>query len=437
MSIFPFPALLAMLPTRLLNLFLLARGRCSPGLVVLLVWLSALPGWAQMLPFQLAEHRGRRVKSSFEFHRNLIVVAVTLNGKGPYKFLLDTGVATSLITDPLLGGELNLRYKQRFRVMGAGNEAALEAFQTDSVRVEMPGVVGAHISFLVLSEDVLNLSGYIGTPIHGILGYDLFRSFVVSVNPVESSIIFADPVHYRAPRGRRWARLPLELEGSKAYITTPVSLSDSLILPLKLILDTGAGHALSVETSSDPRLLLPALRLRTQLGRGLNGFINGYLGRVAALQLGRYRLTNLLTSFPDADNVALRTDVPRNGNIGFELLKRFDLIIDYPHNCLLLRPNAKFPEPFEHDMCGFEVLATGPDYRRYIIMQVQPGSPADLAGLRSDDEIININLIPSTIFTLSQMSRIFHSYDGRQILLVVRRSGGELYTAKMQLKRQI
>ncbi|RYU77173.1 aspartyl protease family protein [Hymenobacter persicinus] len=418
-----------------LNMFPLDRSWCSRSLLGLLL-LGPL-GWAQPMPFRLVSRSAHRVRSHFELQRNLIILSAKLNGTGPYNFLLDTGVGTSILTDPGLRETLNLRAGQRFRVLGAGNEAALEAFQTDSVRVELPGIVGAHVSFLVLSEDVLNLSGYVGTPIHGILGYDLFRSFVVSINPAELSIVFADPAHYRPPRGKRWANLPLDLEGNKAYITLPVSLRDSLTLPLKLILDTGAGHALSLETSSDPRLSIPPQRLRTQLGRGLSGFINGYLGRVAAVQLGRYRLKTLLTSFPDADNVALRAEVPRNGNIGFELLKRFDLVINYPHNYLLLRPNELFREPFEHDMCGFDLLATGPDYRRYVVLRVQPDSPAALAGLRPDDEIVYVNLLPISSLTLTQVSRIFHSANGRQILLVVRRASGDLYTTTVRLKRQI
>ncbi|WP_345110667.1 aspartyl protease family protein [Hymenobacter algoricola] len=379
----------------------------------------------------------RRVNLPFALQRNLIIVAVELNGKGPYNFLLDTGVSVSLITDPALRSELKLRVGHPFRVAGAGNEAPLEAFQTDSVRVVLPGIVSPNTQFLVLSEDVLNLSGFVGMPIHGILGSDLFYSFTVVIHPGDATLTFHDPARFRLPRSRRWASLPLDLEGNKAYLTTRVALTDSLTLPLRLVLDTGAGHALSVETSSDPRLRLPATRVRTQLGRGLNGFINGYIGRVPALELGRYRLSSLITSFPDSSDVAMRASVPRNGNIGFEVLKRFDVIIDYTHNRLLLRPNELFHDPFEQDMCGFELLAAGGDLRRYLVTKVEPGSPADLAGIRPDEEIVAINQLPSAIFNLTQISRIFHSGDGRLVLLFLRRPDGTLYTTMVRLKRQI
>ncbi|AHJ98477.1 aspartyl protease family protein [Hymenobacter swuensis] len=418
---------------------LLFSGRGRAGWFgVLLLFASAGIAQAQPAAFRFEKVQMRKTRIPFLIQRNLIVVETWLNGRGPYNFLLDTGIGTSLITDPHLGQELDLPMEGRFLVAGAGEERPLEAFQIPGVAVRLLGGVEApKLPFLILSDDVLNLSGYVGMPIHGLLGSDVFRSFVVEIDPERQLLLMHEPTHYRPPRGGRWARLPLDMEGRKAYLTLPVQVDATSTLPMKLVLDTGAGHALSLETTSDTRLQLPATRLRTPLGRGLNGNINGYLARVPALQLGRYRMPSLLTSFPDAADVALRAEVPRNGNLGFELLKRFRVIIDYQHNVLLLRPNLMFREPFEHDMCGFDILATGANYRQFKVLRVEPDSPADRAGLQAGEEILSINLIPAEFFTLNQFSRMLHSEDGRQLLFVVRRTDGELYTATVRLKRQI
>lgn len=391
-------------------------------------------------PYYFKNARQRQANVPIELQRNLIIISAHLNGKGPFNFLLDTGVGVSLLTDPTLRTQLDLRLGQRFRVAGAGeDEQALEAYQTDSVHVALGNgdAVAPFLTFLILSSDVLNLSGYVGMPIHGILGSDVFRSFVVRINPTESRLVLTTPTKFRPPLGRRWTTLGLDLEGSKAYLRTEATVHDSLKLPLKLILDTGAGHALSLETASDPRLTLPPRRVRSQLGRGLNGLINGYLGRVTALQLGRYKVKSLVTSFPDAADVSQRAEVFRNGNIGFELLKRFDVIIDYTHNQLWLRPNGLYRDPFEHDMSGLDLLATGSDYRHYTILKVEAGSPAEAAGLLATDEIIFINFIPVSGLSLTQISRLLHSADGRQLLFIVRRANGELITTTVRLKRQI
>ena len=389
-------------------------------------------------PFRLENPRRHRTQIPLQIQRNLIVVAVSLNGYGPFNFLLDTGVATSIITSPVLADSLQLRHGQVFRITGAGGaDTGLQAYQADSVRVGLNGVVANYMPLLVLSQDVLNLSGYVGTPIQGILGSELFRSFVVTLRPEAGYLVATRPDAYNAPKGRLWSSLPLSLENNKAYFTAPVQLTDSLTLPLKLVLDTGASHALSVELDSDPRLKAPAQRLASDLGRGLTGVVQGFLGRVPHLQLGRYSLPNVLTSFPNSGDVHRRIDVPRNGNIGFELLKRFSLVIDYPHQRLLLRPNQQFHDSFEHDMCGIELMAVGADLRRYIILRVMPNSPAAAAGLQPEMELVSINLIPASSFNLTQLSRIMHSEDGRNILLLLRRPDGELQTTTVRLKRQI
>ncbi|MCC3152354.1 aspartyl protease family protein [Hymenobacter sp. BT770] len=397
---------------------------------------AALPTSAS--PFVFTRAKRKKSRAPVFLQRNLLIVKATLNHAGPYNFLLDTGVNTSIITSAELADSLKLRHGQQYRVMGAGGmDSGLLAYQTDSVRVELPKIVAANMTWLVLSEDVLNLSGYVGVPIHGILGSELFRSFVVTLQPEVGEIVLSAPSAYKAPKGKQWTSIPLSIQNNKAYITTPVQVSDSLTLPLKLVLDTGASHALSIELDSDPRLKLPPQRLSADLGRGLTGLVQGYLGRVAKIELGRYTLNSVLTSFPNSADVHRRVEVPRNGNIGYELLKRFSLVIDYPHERLLLRPNNTFKDPFEHDMCGVELLATGPDYRRYLVLRVMPNSPASDAGLAVDDELLSINFIPANVFSLTQLDRMLHSEDGRALLMVLRRPDGNLHTATVKLKRQI
>jgi len=411
--------------------------------------LKAGVGQAQTTPATFVIRRAGRHKARLPFttQRNLIIVAARLNGHGPYNFLLDTGVGTSLLTDPVLADSLHLvRSGSEYKLLGVGGtDSGLRAYEAINVRVSLGGRAEAPgMTWLLLSNDVLDLSGYVGMPIHGIIGADLFRSFVVTIRPEQHELVLTNPADYRAPRGRRWARLPLLVEHDKAYLTALVqqqpATPNAAPLPLRLLLDTGAGHALSLETTSDLRLHLPATRLRTDLGRGLTGLISGSLGRVVAMQLGNYHLPGVLTSFPDSSQVHERlsgSERLRNGSIGYEVLKRFTTVIDYPHHQLLLRPTAALHEPFEHDMCGLDLLATGPNYRRYLVQRVVPNSPAASAGIAEGEELLSINFLPINVFSLTDLSRMLHSQDGRVLLLLLRRHDGELHTASIRLKRQI
>ncbi len=420
-------------------------GGLRRGAVLLCLGIGAGPALAQPVllagPFQFAKPKQQRATVPYRIERNLPVVRATLNGVGPFNFLLDTGVATALLTAPGLADSLHLTLGQTFRVVGAGREATgLLAYQADGVRVALAGgsVVAPAMTWLVLSEDALNLSGYVGMPIAGILGSELFRSFVVRFEPEAGQLCFTTPAAFRAPAGRRWARLPLHLAQSKAYLNLPVCLPDSGVQVLKLVLDTGAGHALSLDTDAvPPRIAVPAVRLPADLGRGLTGIVRGHLGRVDSLRLGRYQLRAVLTSFPTPNPLAVRPDEPRDGNLGYEMLKRFTLIVDYSRCELLLRPNVHLREPFEHDMCGLELRASGPDFRRYLAAAVAPASVAEKAGIVPNDELVSINFINVGTLSLSQISRLLHASDGRLLFLTLRHADGEFYTTFLRLKRQI
>ncbi|HEX8350256.1 MAG TPA: hypothetical protein VF598_09845, partial [Hymenobacter sp.] len=80
---------------------LLRRGwLLSVVLVLSSCMLGSIVSQAQPATFRFIRPRARRALVPFEMQRNLIVVSVKLNGKGPYNFLLDTGVNISLITEP-------------------------------------------------------------------------------------------------------------------------------------------------------------------------------------------------------------------------------------------------------------------------------------------------------------------------------------------------
>ena len=410
---------------------------------------AARPAHAQQAPgvacYAFTRPGTREARVPFSSPRNLLIIAARLNGRGPYNFLLDTGVATSLLTDPQLADSLHLARGEQYHLLGVGGaDSGLRAYETTQVRVTLPGVEAPSTNWLVLNSDVLDLSGYVGMPVHGIMGSDLFHSFVVTIRPSRRELLLSAPARYKAPTGRRWASLPLTLDHSKAYVQAGVqqlgAAPGSAPLPLRLLLDTGAGHALSLETTADHRLRLPADRLRTDLGRGLSGIVSGSLGRVAAVQLGRYYLPQVLTSFPDSTQVHARlsgTERARHGSLGYEVLKRFTTVIDYPHGRLLLRPTAGLREPFEHDMCGLDLLATGPDYRRYRVLRVVPGSPAAAAGIAEGEELMSINFSPTHLYSATDLSRMLHSQDGRLLFLVLRRPDGVLHPASIRLKRQI
>lgn len=372
----------------------------------------------------------------FDLHRNLVVVPVYLNNKGPYNFILDTGVGITLITDPRLKDSLQLKNGVNISIAGVGSDADLKAFIASGIKMKLGQTMASNLQVAVLSEDVFNLSGYVGIPVYGILGYQFFNSFSVQVKYSELKIIaqnFAD-FKYRKSYG---SAIPIKIEGQKPYLTTVAQFQDSKKIPVKLIIDTGAGHALSLEQESNQAIQVPTPSISAQLGKGLSGTINGRLGRIKSFWLHHFNLNNVLTSFPNFQDVGAKVFlVPRNGNIGNELLKRFDIIFDYRRQQMYLRPNRNFRDPFEHDMCGLDLIAKGKDYRQYFVNHVEPDSPAAEAGIMPGDELVSINMSPASTMSISKLDRLFHLKHGYNILMGIQRGDQRIYTV-VTLKRKI
>ncbi|HLZ17338.1 MAG TPA: retropepsin-like aspartic protease, partial [Cyclobacteriaceae bacterium] len=133
------------------------------------------------LGFSLA-NGATKAEIPIEIHNNLVVVPVILNNQLPLKFIVDTGVRTTILTDKLYSDILHLAYSKKFTITAPGGESMVNAYITNNVTIDMPGVHGRGHAMLVLENDFLELRNSLGSEVHGILGYELFSRFVIKID---------------------------------------------------------------------------------------------------------------------------------------------------------------------------------------------------------------------------------------------------------------
>jgi len=381
-------------------------------------------------------NKQRKVIIPFRFIRNMVIVQMRINNKGPYNFIVDTGCGLMLITDPLLVDSLNLKYKKRLKIMGLGEGENLDAWMVPVMDIKMRGIEGKNISAAILTKDVLELSAFAGIKIHGLIGYDFFNSFPVKINFADSSITVFNT--HKLPSWRKGKYIPLNIEDKKPYLTANINFKQDASLPVKLLVDLGAGHPLSIENGWNSSTTMPDKYITAaNLGVGLSGPINGYMSRVNQMEIGDYHFSEVITAFPDSCSAMEKvTAVKRDGSIGIDMLKRFVLLFDYQKGYLYIKPNSNFKEPFEHDMSGMEYYAAGSDYRRIIVCRVEPGSAADELGIEKDDEIVAINFKDVSRMNLQEIDEILRSRNNRTLLLEVMHQN-TLSRVLLTLKRRI
>jgi hypothetical protein len=384
------------------------------------------------------EGKRKIVRIPFEFHSNLIIVPVQINDSDTLRFILDTGVSTTLITDPNALRRQNLRLTRKVVLAGAGEGQPISAGVALDNSLSMGKMKANHQNLLIMEEDLLHLSEYVGVPVHGIFGYDIFNNFVVTIDFHRKVLILEKPEHYTYKK-RKGDKYPISIEDTKPFTNAVALFADGREHPIRVVIDTGAGHALFLDKTSDNNIPVPEKVIRTQLGRGLNGVINGSLGRIERIKFGRFELDNIVASFPDSASFGLKLPdrIDRQGNVGCELLRRFNVTMNYQANYMVLKPiKRRLRESFEHDMSGLEIKALGADLRNYFVYAVVEDSPAQQAGLVPGDQILFINDTPSENVSISEIYKMLQKGDGREVELLIKRDG-EIFFTKFMLHRMI
>lgn len=351
----------------------------------LLVFIS-MGSFAQMTCYSL-EKNYRKITIPFELCNNLIILPVTMNDTIPLKFILDTGVETSILTEPLIAELLHLRFDKEINIKGPGNSFEVTAYLVNQVRLSMPGAVCTGVPIYVLAEDYLQLKNVMGVNVHGILGSDIFRRFVVDIDYSNKTITLWEPSRFIPPR--KCNSESFDLIDNKPYIKVILKNGEQFDTT-RLLLDLGASHAIMLSIGKDSPFKLPGKYISQRIGQGIAGEIPGYIGRTSELFFAGFKFENVITSFTDTGFFDKRS-VTTFGSIGSDILSRFRIIIDYPHNKVYLKKNNRYSEDFSFNQTGIEIAADGVYLNEFKIIYVRPGSSADLAGIKEGDKLFSID----------------------------------------------
>lgn len=379
---------------------------------------------------------GNRKKQSINFVliKNLIIVPLYINGKGPYSFILDTGVNPLIITDASIIDSLNLKSLRTTKLAGLGEGNDIEAYLTNQISVRLESAIIDHIPTAILKEDIFNLSNHVGIRIYGLIGYYFFNSFTVKIKYPAKRMTFA---LVDAKLKKKGERLPLEMINNKPYVQLFISPTDQEKREMKMILDIGASHAISLEAYQGNPFPLPEKTIKANLGIGFAGLISGHIGRMKRVDLGSFTFKDVLASYPDFAQAGAKTGVSvRNGNVGSNLLKHFDLTIDYSQGEIYLKRNSYSNANFEHDMSGMEIYVQQGDPNVYFVGRIEPDSPAEEAGILTNDQLLSLNFKPVTDYNLDDIDHMLKAGDGKRIILQLGREDKMLYKILI-LKRRI
>ncbi len=400
----------------------------------------------------------------FKLINNLILLPVSLNGQ-ELTFLLDTGVKKSLLFNVTTIDSLNLQQVKKVTVKGLGEEIEFDALKSKNNLLKIGDIVCSDFDLLVILDKNFDFSARLGVNIHGIIGSELFKDFIININYNKRKIIFNNPNTYKYKKCKKCSLFPITFYNQKPYINGIINTEKNQH-PIKLLIDSGSGDSLWLFEKSIDGYTIPNKNIKDILGRGLSGNIYGKKSKLKSFDLGKYKFGNLIISHPDSSSaVGNNLTFKRNGLIGSELLKRFHIIYDYPHKKISLKKNkSNFKNLFKYNKSGIELvhygkvlvkekitnisfsnngdndvkeLVTSYTYsfkNAYQISYIKPNSVAEKAGIIKNDLITKINGKEAYNFSLQDINEILSDRAGKVIRIQVNRNGN-FFDYKIKLEK--
>ena len=388
---------------------------------------------AQKIGFDFNDGQ-QKISMPVEIYNNLIIIPVTVADSRQLNFILDTGVKNTILINKKLADSLGANYTRTVQLLGAGNDRLVDALVMDPVNISLPGITGSAISILVLEQDFLELEHHLGVKVHGLIGYDLFSRFVVKVDYFHEKITVYEPGAYRVKKS--YHAIDLEVVDGKPIAQLNLHFNHDTKLIGKLLIDTGASHALVLKQDSDAKIILPEKNIKASLGRGLSGEITGNLARIDAIKFGKKELREVIASFPQTDDLKGLKAPDRHGSIGGELLKKFTVVFDFLNEKMYVKANRLYKYPFEYNMSGLEFTAQGKDLNLFVISNIRHQSAADNIGFKKGDILSSLNNIPSDKLDMTDIYTKLNLREGKKVNLTVYRDG-KYISRSFRLKREI
>lgn len=312
----------------------------------------------------------------FDLVNQHIYVEARIDDK-PVRLLVDTG-GINLLT-PAAARRLGLDAAGKLAGRGVGEEevdvgmAHARTLRVGAATLDRP---------LFYVMDLGELPAVEGLVADGLVGYEMFRRFGVTIDYAGRTLSVAEPGRFAPPAGAQ--ALPFELAERIPIIR---GMLDGV--PLRISVDTGSRSSLTLHA---PFVLAHDLVARYQAGAnavvgwGVGGPSRGRPARFGRLMLGELAVDGIAGDLYTGDKGSFASS-DLDANLGGGVLSRFTVAFDYAARRLYLAPNARFGQADAFDRSGLWLMADGDALR---IADVAAGSAGEKAGLKVGDRLRTI-----------------------------------------------
>ena len=288
-------------------------------------------------------------------------------------------------------------------------------------KLHLPNLDVDSLNFHVNDYEILTAA--YGEQIDGIIGFSFLSRYIVKIDYDSSRIHVYSKGSMKYPRGGFLLRPILS--------TLPIQVArihDEREINSRFYFDTGAGLCLLLSSDfvDDSSLLSKKKKPVLTQGEGLGGKMEMKLTTVRDFKLGPYRFKKVPTYIFD-DNYNVTAYPYLGGLIGNDILRRFNIIINYDRRDIYLQPNTHFRDPFDYSYTGLGIYKIDGEVR---VIDIMPGSPAEKAGFIPGDIIMAMNNNFSK--NVQTYKNLMQNVGEKIKVLVLRENGPIILTLKVK-----
>lgn len=365
----------------------------------------------------------------FELYGDHIFIKLKVNNSRDLDFIFDTGDGLTVL-NIITAQELGMERGSDAHTTSA--EGTISGKLLKHQEIEIKNIVLQNIK--IYETSLAHLERSIGRKIDGIIGYDMLKNYVVSMNFDKMAFDIYAPSKFKYDgTGKVY---PINLTSAIPHLPAEINLGNGQTMRGEFFINTGAKTTVDFNTH-----FVDANGLVNKIGDSYIYLVAGlgekeyehHRGRIKRFSLMGFGFDQMPVGLSRAPS-GIQNHKKVAGIIGSGVLRRFNVIFDYPGQKMYWEPNTKHKDVFPVNASGLE-LQLDKSQSKVLVHKVFEGGVGQQAGIKLNDVIVSVDGKSASDIGLAELRSIF-SQGGKKVSVEVS-SGGSSRSVDLTLKPMI
>lgn len=286
-------------------------------------------------------------KIPFEFEDNHIYIKVKTNDSDSLRYVFDTG-ATGASIDSATAERIGISKENRQIVNVAGSGGAQNYTMATGQTFNLHGLEIKDVNPVLINFN--GLKSATGIRLDGILGYELLDKYVAQIDFDQRKLVVYGKINEVDTTG--YTSIPFEFSRGIMIPRFPISiqLNTGEVYTGKVMFDSGAAFSLLISTPFNKfhRISEKLTDKIIAQGRGLSAANLEERSTIKNMSFNGFNFGEMVIGL--TVNEQAQPNDGYLGILGMDIIKRFNVIVDYQNKKIYLKPNKVYNDPFNQTL---------------------------------------------------------------------------------------